>query len=113
VSRIATAVGMDAREIRRMPVLLALLVFLPAYLVGIFTYVAPPTQVAFELAGGETVRVSLTEAFPAFTTPMVAALLSGIAGLFLMQSATDADSRLVIDGYRPHEVVLARLALLV
>jgi hypothetical protein len=110
---IATVARMGVREIRRTPVLVALLVFLPAYLVGVFTYVAPNSTTAIELAGGETVRIGMSEAFPAFTTPMVAALLSGIAGLFLMQTAARADPRLLITGYRAHEVVLARLALLV
>lgn len=54
----------------------------------------------------------MAEAFPAFTTPMVAALLAGIAGLFLMQSSSAADSRLAVAGYRAREVILARLGLL-
>ncbi|MFB6227563.1 MAG: hypothetical protein ABEH88_03105 [Halobacteriales archaeon] len=113
MSRVTTVVRMGTREVRRTPVLLALLVFLPAYIVGVFTYVAPDSTVQFELAGGEAVRVGMGEVFPAFTTPMVAALLSAIAGLFLMDNAARADSRLLIAGYRSHEVVLARLALLV
>lgn len=113
MSRVATAVAMGAREVRRTPVLLALLVVLPAYVVGLFTVVAPDQPVTFDLRGGETVRASLTEVFPAFTTPMVAALLAGIAGLFLMQAAADTDARLVAAGYRAHQVVLSRLALLV
>lgn len=112
MNRTLRSAAMGARQIGRTPVLLGLLVVLPAYLVGVFTYVAPDSRVAFELEGGETVRVSLTEAFPAFTTPMVAALLAGIAGLFLIQSTADADARLVVAGYRSAEVVLARLALL-
>jgi len=112
MSRVTTAVSLGAREIRRTPVLLALLVFLPAYLVGVFTYVAPDSTVAFELADGEAVRIGMNEAFPAFTAPMVAALLAGIAGLFLMDAASEADARLAVAGYRPHEIVLSRLALL-
>ncbi|QLG48194.1 hypothetical protein [Natrinema halophilum] len=112
MSRMAVSFAMGARQIRRTPVLLGLLVFLPAYLVGVFTYVAPDSTVAFELVGGETVRVSLAEVFPAFTTPMVASLLAGISGLFLIRSTADADARLVIAGHRPFEVILARLALL-
>jgi hypothetical protein len=103
---------MEARGLRRTPVLLALLVFLPAYMIGVFTVVAPDSAARFEVAGGEVVRTSLTDAFPAFTTPMVAALLSGIAGLFLMQTATDADARLAITGYSAHEIVLTRLVVL-
>lgn len=112
IGRIRTLFDVGTREGRRTPVLLALLVFLPAYLVGVFTFVAPDNRVAFRLAGGEVVRTSLTKALPAFTTPMAAALLSGIAGLFLMQTSAAADSRLVVAGYRAHEVVLARLVLL-
>ncbi|WP_408958484.1 hypothetical protein [Natrinema sp. 74] len=112
MSRTLRSAAMGARQIKRTPVLIGLLVALPAYLVGVFTIVAPDSRVAFELEGGETVRVTLTEVFPAFTTPMVAALLAGIAGLFLIQSTADADARLVTAGYRPLEVVLARLALL-
>lgn len=107
-----TTFEMGLREYARTPVLLALLVFLPAYLVGVFTFVAPDSQVLVELPGGGTVETTLTEVFPAFTTPMAAALLAGVAGLFLMQSSVAADSRLVTAGYRARDVVLARLGLL-
>jgi ABC-2 type transport system permease protein len=112
VTRTTTAIRMGVSEFRRTPVLLALLVFLPAYMIGLFTQVAPDQPAVVHLTG-ETAQVSLTEAFPAFTAPMTAALLSGIAGLFLMQSAADADGRLSVAGYRAREVVLARLGLLV
>lgn len=112
MSRTRTLLSAGGHEIRRTPVLLALLVFLPAYLVGVFSFVAPDSRVAFSLADGEAVRTTLTAAFPAFTTPMAAALLAGIAGLFLMNAAADADERLAIAGYRPSEIVLSRLGLL-
>lgn len=44
---------------------------------------------------------------------MTAALLAGIAGLFLMQTAETADARLVVSGYRPSQIVLSRLGLVV
>ena len=110
--RVAGALRAGALELRRTPLLLALLVFAPAYVIYLFTVVAPDGQALVQV-GGETVRTTLPKAFPAFTTPMTAALLSGIAGLFLMQTAADADARLVVAGYRAHEVVLARLGLLV
>ena len=90
--------------------LLALLVALPAYVVGVFAWVAPESPAVLQLSSG-SVRTSLSAAFPAFTTPMTAALLAGIAGLFLMGTAADADARLVVAGYRAHQVVLARLGL--
>lgn len=112
MTRTTTALRMGVREFRRTPVLLALLVFLPAYVIGLFTQIAPDQPARVHLTG-ETVVVSLAAAFPAFTAPMTAALLAGIAGLFLMQSAADADGRLAVAGYRAHQVVLARLGLLV
>lgn len=110
VGRIAAVVRLGARQFRRTPVLLALLVVLPAYMVGVFTVVAPDDRAVVHLTDG-TVRAALTTVLPAFTTPMVAALLSAVAGLFLMQSTADADGRLAVAGYRAGEVVLARLAL--
>ncbi|WP_276271856.1 hypothetical protein [Haloarcula litorea] len=112
MTRVGTALWSGARELRRTPLLLALLVVAPAYVVGLFTLVAPDSPAAFTL-DGTTVRTTLDAVFPAFTTPMTAALLSGIAGLFLMQNAAAADERLCLAGYRPHEVVVARFGLLV
>lgn len=111
MTRVGTALRSGALELRRTPLLVALLVVAPAYVIYVFTLVAPdgPAVVHF---GGDTVRTTLPKAFPAFTTPMTAALLTGITGLFLMQSAAVADSRLVVAGYRAHHVVLARLGLL-
>lgn len=113
MSRVGTALAMGAREMLRTPVLVALLVFLPAYMVGVIAQVAPEGRVALEVAGGETVRTTLDVVMPVFTTPMVAALVTGIAGLFMMQSSAAADGRLVLAGYRSREVVAARVGLLV
>jgi ABC-2 type transport system permease protein len=111
-SRVGAAVRAGALELRRTPLLLALLVVAPAYVIYLFTVVAPDGQAVLEV-GGDAIQTTLPKAFPAFTTPMTAALLTGVAGLFLMGTAADADARLVIAGYRAYEVVLARLGLLV
>ncbi len=111
MTRVGTTVRLGARQFRRTPVLVVLMVFLPAYMVGVFTAVSPDGPAVLHLTDGP-VRVEFTEAMPAFTTPMVAALLAGVAGLFLMQSTAAADARLAVAGYRAHEVVLARLGLL-
>lgn len=110
MTRLGTAVRMGLTELRRTPVLLALLVVAPAYVIYVFTVVAPDGAAVVHVGDG-SVRTTLPEAFPAFTTPMTAALLAGIAGLFLMQTAATADSRLLVAGYRAREVVLARLVL--
>lgn len=108
--RIRAALASGAREYRRTPVLLLLVVFLPAYAIWVFTAVMPETA-AVVTVGGERIDTSLSELVAGFMTPMVAALLAGIAGLFLMNSAEN-DGRLVVAGYRPVEVILARLGLL-
>ncbi|WP_435125772.1 hypothetical protein [Halobaculum sp. D14] len=112
MTRIGAAVRSGAAELRRTPLLLALLVVAPAYVIYVFTAVAPAGTAVVHVSG-TTVATPLKQAFPAFTTPMTAALLTGITGLFVMHSAAAADARLVAAGYRAHQVVLARLGLLV
>jgi ABC-2 type transport system permease protein len=112
MTRTGTALRSGVAELRRTPLLLALLAVGPAYVIYVFTLVAPDGPAVVNV-GEETVRTTLPKAFPAFTTPMTAALLSGIAGLFLMQTAATTDARLVVAGYRASQVVLARLGLLV
>jgi ABC-2 type transport system permease protein len=112
MTRVGTALRSGATELRRTPLLLALLVVAPAYVIYVFTLAAPEGP-AIVHVNGETVQTTLPKAFPAFTTPMTAALLASITGLFLMQTAASADSRLAVAGYRAYQVVLARLGLLV
>lgn len=95
----------------RTPVLLILLVILPADLVGVVTSESTEMPVEVSMTGVETVHESLPDVVGAFMGPLAAAVVSGIFGLFVMQRALDADSRLAIAGYRPLDVVLARLGL--
>ncbi|MFB6133756.1 MAG: hypothetical protein ABEJ55_02075 [Halanaeroarchaeum sp.] len=111
MTRVGTALYSGATELWRTPVLVALLVIAPAYVIYVFTLVAPE-GLAIVHVGGTTVQTTLPAAFPAFTTPMTAALLTGITGLFLMETAS-GDSRLVVAGFRSYQVVLARLGLLI
>lgn len=111
MTRVGAALRSGATELRRTPLLLALLVVAPAYVIYLFTVVAPAGTAPVHVAG-EVVRTPLASAFPAFTTPMTAALLTGITGLFVMGSSAAADARLVVAGYRAHQVVLARLGVL-
>jgi ABC-2 type transport system permease protein len=111
--RTATAFRMGLREYRRMPLLWVLLVGLPAYLLAGFASLIPDTTVLVDLPSGGQQPLSLVEVYIATFTPLVAGLVAGIAGLFLMRATSDADSRLVIAGYRAREVVLARFGLVV
>lgn len=110
--RIATAFRLGLRECLRTPILLALVIVLPAYAVGAFATLAPETPATLSLPASGTVQTDLSAAFPAFSAPMVAALLGGLTGLFLVDDETEADGRLVAAGYRAREVVLGRLGVL-
>lgn len=112
VKKVLVAFRSGLEELRRTPLLIALLVFGPAYVIYFFTLFAPDGPALVHL-GNETIRTTLPEAFPAFTTPMTSALLAGIAGMFLMENASTADSRLVVAGYRAYQVILARLGMVI
>ena len=109
--RITTALPMGVREFRRTPVLLGLLAVLPVYWIGAFMYIVPDTAVPMTIAGG-SVSVALPDLVAALLTPVTATLLSGIVGLFLMQSSKAADDRLHLAGYRSYELIVSRVGLL-
>jgi ABC-2 type transport system permease protein len=100
------------REYARTPLLLALLVFLPAYFILTFATVIPETTGPLSVPGDGTVMVTMNDVYAVYMAPMVGALVGGIAGLFVMQAARDADARFVIAGARPVSVLLARFGLL-
>ncbi|MFT4932538.1 MAG: ABC-2 type transport system permease protein [Natronomonas sp.] len=110
--RLGTAFEMGLREYARTPVLIALLFFLPAYFVGIFVYVLPTSQVPITIPGAGRTPVATIEVYGVLLVPMMGALIGGLAGLFVMLTAQEADGRLVVAGYRPAQLVLARYALI-
>jgi ABC-2 type transport system permease protein len=110
-SRARAALGVGLREYVRTPLLLVLLVFLPAYFVAVLVQVAPDGTVPVDLPGGST-TAPLADAFAVMMAPMSVALVTGIAGLFLMQSAREADARLAVAGFGAPELVAGRLGLL-
>jgi hypothetical protein len=109
--RVRAALGADLRSYARTPVLLALLVAVPAYVVVLFPLVAPDTAVPLEVDGA-TVTATLPEAVGTVTAPLAASLVAGITGLFLMGDAA-VDGRLALAGFRGREVVAARFGVLV
>lgn len=112
MSQTRTTFEMGLREYARTPVLLALLVFLPAYIIVFFTRVMPERTIPVDVPGAGLVPVGLKPMVAALMTPMVAALIGGVAGLFLMQSARDIDGRLVVVGAAPRSILIARFGLL-
>lgn len=109
--RTTTAVEMSVREFARTPVLIALLAFLPVYMIGVFVWLVPDSTVPLTI-DGTTVTAEMRAFAAAFMTPVTVAILSGIVGLFLMQTSQMADSRLRLAGYQARELVTARVGLL-
>lgn len=109
--RVRTAVTMGLREFRRTPVLLGLLMVLPVYYIGAFTYIVPEATLPIAF-GSETVRVSLRDFVVVLMTPLTAGMLCGIVGLFLMESSKAADDRLRLAGFRSRELIASRVVLL-
>lgn len=103
VGRQRAAVAAGLRTTLREPTTVALLVLLPPLVIWMF-------DVSLQTYGGAVQGVSTgpTEAERGgalFST----AFLAGLMGVFQVVSAAEADSRLVVCGYRPAEVVSARL----
>jgi hypothetical protein len=102
---------MGIKEFGRTPILLALLVVLPAYYIGAMMYIVPTTKLPVTIAGERT-TVGLTELIGVLMTPLTAGLLAGIVGLFVMQSSKAADDRLRLAGYRSRDLIVSRVSLL-
>lgn len=102
---------MGLQEYRRTPVLLVLLVAAPVYVIGLFSIVVPTGQIPLHLAS-ETVTADLKGFIGSLMAPVAGAFIGGITGLFVMKMTRGTDGRLVLAGYRPYQVGIARLLLL-
>lgn len=109
--RLGTTVEMGLREYARTPVLVAMLVLLPAYLVAVLVYLLPSSPVPVHVPGSGRVAVETVRVYGVLLVPTMAGLVGGLAGVFVMLSARDADGRLVVAGARPAELVVARYVL--
>jgi hypothetical protein len=111
-ARVTAAITMGVREQRRRPLLLALLVVFPAYVVSRSIAETQATPHVIGLPGGAQVLTSMKELHGAVMAGTAIAFAAGLCGVFVMQSALAGDRRLVLAGYRPGETVLARLSVL-
>lgn len=113
LARARLATGMAFRDQRRRPLVLILLVLLPAYVItrSIAGTLATPRQIG--LPDGVWVTTTMKELHGAGMGGFVIAFAAALLGVFVMQSALAGDRRLVVAGYRPGETVVARLVVLV
>jgi len=112
VSRVAVATRMGFREQARRPLLLALLVGLPFFFITRAIAQTEELPRAIGLPGGGTVLTNMRDIHGADMAAITVAFLAGLVGVFVMQSARQADRRLVLAGFRPLQAVAPRLLVL-
>lgn len=106
-------VGIAARlgllEQARRPLLLVLLVGLPFFFITRAIANTVPQPRIVPLPGGGEVLSNMQDVHGATMAGITIAFLAGLCGLFIMQSARDADRRLIVAGFSPAEAILPRL----
>jgi hypothetical protein len=100
---------MAFRDQLRRPLVLVLLVLLPAYVVFRSIAITEATPRAVTLPGGNVIASTMRDVHGAVMAGSVIAFVAGLIGVFVMQSALQGDRRLVIAGFKPGEAISARL----
>lgn len=114
--RIAVALRYGFRDYRRNLVLWVLLVGLPVAFITLSIAVTPDDPAPVELVenGQRGLQIlSMTDLHGAIMVPITVGFLAGLAGLFVALGSAEGDRRLVLAGYRPLEVLAARLGVIV
>ena len=103
---------MAFRDQRRRPLVVILLVVLPAYVItrSVAETLSTPRRIG--LPDGVWVTTTMKELHGAGMGGFAIAFVVALVGVFVMHSALQGDRRLVIAGFRPGETVLARLLVL-
>ena len=111
-ARALTATSMALRDQLRRPLVLILLVLVPAYVITRSIAETLPTPRRIGLPDGVWVTTTMKELHGAGMGGFAIAFCAAVVGVFVMQSALQGDRRLVVAGYRPGETVVARLVVL-
>jgi hypothetical protein len=104
------------RDYRRNRVLWALLLGVPALFVALAAAETPTTPMPVALVEGArqfTTMIPLRHIHAGEMAAIAAALLAGVAGLFVVTGASDGDRRLVLAGFRPRQVLAGHLGVIV
>jgi hypothetical protein len=111
-ARALTATSMALRDQIRRPLVVILLVLVPAYVITRSIAETLPTPRRIGLPDGVWVTTTMKELHGAGMGGFAIAFCAAVVGVFVMQSALQGDRRLVVAGYRPGETVIARLVVL-
>ncbi len=115
ISRVGGAFRYGFRDYRRNVAMWVLLVLLPIFFISLSFYITPQDPVPVELLDGGVAIVqilSMADVHGAIMVPITIAFLAGLAGLFVVQGSREADARLTLAGFRPAEILLARLGII-
>jgi hypothetical protein len=107
-----TATRYWLHDLRRRPLLLLLLVVTPVFFITRAIAKTEPIPRRIGLAGGGSVLTTMRDIHGASMAAITVAFLGGLVGVFIIQSARQADQRLVLAGYRATEAVTSRLVVL-
>jgi hypothetical protein len=112
LARTRVATGMAFRDQLRRPLVLILIVLIPAYVItrSVAETLATPRRIG--LPDGVYVTATMQELHGAGMGGVVVAFVAALLGVFVMQSALEGDRRLVVAGFHPGETVVARLLVL-
>lgn len=105
------AVSATGKQFVRTPVVLGLLVFLPAYFVWVLGAVLPSTTAVVSLPS-VTAETTLAHGVLPMLAALAAAMVVGITGLFLTVRSLDADGWLLLAGLPTRTLFLARTVVL-
>ena len=108
-TRTRTATVMAFRDQRRRPLVLILLVLVPAYVILWSVAETKPTPRTIGLPGGEWMTTTMKALHGPGMAGLMIAFLAALVGVFVTHSALQGDRRLVLAGFRAREAVLARL----
>ena len=108
-ARVITATRLGFVEQARRPLLLVLLVGLPFFFITRAIAGTVPQPRVVPLPGGGEVLSNMQDVHGATMAAITVAFLAGLCGVFIMQSARDADRRLVVAGFTPMQAIAPRL----
>ncbi len=114
--RVAVALRYGFRDYRRNLVLWVLLVGLPVAFITLSIAVTPSDPAPVELVenGQRGLQIlAMDDLHGAIMVPITVGFLAGLAGLFVALGSAEGDRRLVLAGYRPLEVLAARIGVIV
>ena len=113
LARTRLATMMALRDQRRRPLVLILVIVIPAYVItrSVAETQANPRRIG--LPGGAQFVTTMKDLHGSGMAGVMVAFVAALVGVFVMHSALQGDRRLVAAGFRPGETVVARLIVLV